>query len=537
MAHSYLQVDKSLVRLRCFDYGGGEQMFLHHSVCARLFVSGLFMLCVGDIGGQVASPAKPNVSGSPYKVIRSVSGASGHEENGRYIMDDPRSTFTAGKDSKVTVYFEWEGPPGQHHFEGLWKSPEGKIVLISDFRYEAKTSHFNGYWSMLLSEASPSGEWNLEARIDGEAAGMHSFVVTGSPTAAAAANPAPVPLGSAELYKKALDATVAIEKVASDGTLLGRGSGFWVGQSQLLTTFDVIDGASSLRILLKDGSRRTTDQVLAWNRWQDWALVKSDLVTKDWLKRGSKDAPNVGDRCVFLEIGPAGARLADGSIAGKNVFQKAGERLLVASGVTTESFGGPLLDEYGNYVGIMGGTIVPGADPMKTFSLLTEPGATGRMDWQTTGLALPQALLPEFSAVDSPTSLADLARRGEFLAPVTKSNSLQYVTLTSLVTKDPSNTIGPRDFKRVFSRRDNKATVYANWQTYSKEKLTSVLRLFTADNKLLSEARPRELSLGPGKYTASTWDITLGSLPTGIYRVDLLINDKPAWRDFFRIAD
>jgi len=86
-------------------------------------------------------------------------------------MDDARSVFTAGKDPKVTVYFEWEGPLGAHHFEGLWKSPEGKIVLISDFRYEAKTPHFNGYWSMLLSEATPSGEWNLEARIDGEPAG------------------------------------------------------------------------------------------------------------------------------------------------------------------------------------------------------------------------------------------------------------------------------------------------------------------------------------------------------------------------------
>jgi hypothetical protein len=511
-------------------------MFLHHSVCARLFVSGLFLLCARGGGGQSAAPAKPNESGSPYKALRSVSGASGHEENGRYVMDDPRSAFTVGKDSKVTVYFEWEGPLGQHHFEGLWKNPEGKTVLISDFRYEAKTPHFNGYWTMLLSEATPSGEWNLEARIDGERAGVHSFIVAGSPTAAVA-NSAPVTLSSAELYKKAQDATVTIEKVAADGTLLGSGSGFWIDHGQLLTTFDVIDGASSLRILLKDGSRGTTDQVLAWNRWQDWALVKSDLVSKAWLKRGSKSVPNVGDRCVFLEAGPAGARLADGSITGKNEFQKAGERLLVASGVTSESFGGPLLDEYGNYVGIMGGTIVPGADAMKTFSLLAEPGAPGRMDWETTGLAIPQVLLPEFSAVDSPTRLADLASRGEFLAPVTKSDSLQYVTLTSLMTRDQSNTLGPRDFKRVFSRRDNKAAVYANWQNYSKEKLTSALRLFTADNKLLSEAKSRELSLGPRKQTTSTWDIPVGSLSPGIYRVDLLINEKTAWRDFFRVTD
>ena len=73
--------------------------------------------------------------------------------------------FIAGKDAKVTVYFEWEGRTGPHHFEGLWKSPEGKIVLISDFRYEAKTAQFSGYWSMLLSEATPSGESGTLKRV------------------------------------------------------------------------------------------------------------------------------------------------------------------------------------------------------------------------------------------------------------------------------------------------------------------------------------------------------------------------------------
>ena len=47
-------------------------------------------------------------------------------------MDDGRSAFTAGTDPKVIVYFEWEGPVGPHHFEGLWKSPEGKIRPRND---------------------------------------------------------------------------------------------------------------------------------------------------------------------------------------------------------------------------------------------------------------------------------------------------------------------------------------------------------------------------------------------------------------------
>jgi hypothetical protein len=267
-------------------------------------------------------------------------------------------------------------------------------------------------------------------------------------------------------------------------------------------------------------------------------VLKLEADAKVWLRRGPKDAPNVGDRCVFLDVGPAGARLVDGSVTGKNVFPKAGERLLIASAVTSVSFGGPLLDESGDYVGVLGGSIVPGGDPIQTLGLLSDTGATGgTTDWQTTGLAVPHTLLPDPPAASAITRLGELATRGEFLAPVVKSNSVQYATVTSAVTKEPSNMISPRDSRRVFSKRDNKAVVYVNWQTYSKEKLICVLRLLNADNRLISESKPREVSLGPGKYAATTWEIPFGSMPAGIYRLDLILNDRTTWRNFFRITD
>lgn len=504
--------------------------------CAKLLAACLLVSCWETAPGQTASAATAGSSGSPYKVLRSVSGAAGHELNGRYVMDDARSVFTAGKDAKVTVYFEWEGPLGAHHFEGLWKSPEGRIVLISDFRYEAKAPRYSGYWSMLLTDTTPSGEWNIEARIDGQPAGTHSFVITGSPTASAAAT-APRLLSSADLYQRAMEASVAVAKIGTDGTVLDRRSGFWVGDGRILTAFNVIDGASSLRISVKDGSQLTTDQVIAWNRWQDWALLKVEGTAKTWLKRASEE-PKVGDRCVLLDVGPVGARLADGSITGKNAFPRAGARLLVASGITSASFGGPLLDEYGNYVGILGGSILPGGDPIKTLSLLSEPGAIGRpTDWETTGLAVPYSLLPDFNAAGSSTRLAELASGGEFLPPVMKSNSMQFVTLAAGVTKDRGGLPSPRDYKRVFSRRENQAVAYVNWQTQSKEKFSCILRIFDADNKLVSESKSRELSLAPGKYMSTTWDIPVGSMAPGIFRVDLVLDGKTAWRDFFRITE
>src|SRR5262249_36259271 len=151
-------------------------------------------------------------------------------------MEDPRSVFTTGQDAKVVVYFEWEGPLGPHHFEGLWRGPDGKIVLISDFSYEAKGKQFSGYWTMLLSDSIASGEWTLEARIDGEFAGRHSFIITSLPN-----TPPPAPTHrtptTSELYQLAVASSVAIEKIAKDGSVIGRGSGFWIGDKSVLTSF------------------------------------------------------------------------------------------------------------------------------------------------------------------------------------------------------------------------------------------------------------------------------------------------------------
>ena len=100
--------------------------------------------------------------------------------------------FYLGQDHKIIVYFEWEGPPGPHKFEGIWKNTDGKVALISDFQYVAPGKQFSGYWTMLLSGSEAPGLWTLEAHIDGEYAGELSFqLIAGS---SAALSPAPTPL-------------------------------------------------------------------------------------------------------------------------------------------------------------------------------------------------------------------------------------------------------------------------------------------------------------------------------------------------------
>jgi hypothetical protein len=82
---------------------------------------------------QVTSGGGVPAGNSKFRVVRSISGSAGAQENGSYIIRDPRTIFHIPQDHRVIVYFEWEGPLGPHHFEGEWKSPDGNITSVSDF--------------------------------------------------------------------------------------------------------------------------------------------------------------------------------------------------------------------------------------------------------------------------------------------------------------------------------------------------------------------------------------------------------------------
>jgi hypothetical protein len=207
--------------------------------------------------------------------------------------------------------------------------------------------------------------------------------------------------------------------------------------------------------------------------------------------------------------------------------------LLIASSVTPPSVGGPLLDEYGNYVGILGGSIFPGGDPIRSLSLLSEASASSRtFEWEETGMAVPQTILPDVPATAAATSLTDLAARGEMLSPVIKIKALQSATLGIMGS---GNSLGV--YKRVFSRQDKKPVAQISWQGLQKEKFSCVYRLFNVDNKLVAESKPRDISLNSGKYMTTTWEIPVASIPAGIYRVDLVLSGRTAWREFLKVTD
>lgn len=213
-----------------------------------------------------ASPQQPGAgqaqgAASQFRVIRALSGSKGKTQANVFEIQDPRDVFHVPEDHQIIVYFEWEGPPGTHHAVGSWRSPDGKVVLNSEFDLSTQGTHYIGTWTLAIPESITPGLWALEAQIDGQPAGTKTFEIV-SIHIPAPPTPPPMPTPG-EIYQRAAAASVFITSLDGNGEIISRGLGFFVDKNVVLTAFQMIDGASSLRVDLADGSHVTVNGVVA----------------------------------------------------------------------------------------------------------------------------------------------------------------------------------------------------------------------------------------------------------------------------------
>jgi S1-C subfamily serine protease len=469
-----------------------------------------------------------------------MAGSSGTETNGRLVIDDPRTVFYLGQDHKIIVYFEWEGPPGQHKFEGIWKNSDSKVTLISDFQYVAPGKQFSGYWTMLLSGAETPGLWILEAHIDGQSAGELSFQLIASPGASAPAAPIPPPrqpLATADLYKRLAAVSIYVDKIDSHGRAVVRGSGFYLDDGQLVTAFQNVDGATKLRVISADGTAQEMTSVLSWNRWQDWAILPASGAKVTGVPRAAPKSWTVGSVCYFLQTASGSGRIiADGTIVGQNTFPRAGERLNLADSPNRAAIGSPLANEFGDVVGMVGGSLAPGTDLLGSYMLAAAPDNLGSTSLVRDGLAVPVNLIPVVASQDPPTTLGELTRKGQMVPLLNSEDRVVFAGL-ALTLEKGKGIPTPANSRQQFSHRDQRIWVFVNWNENQAFKGTATMAVYDADNRPLGQSNPQKLTLRPGSLSLSTWEIPLASLPSGIYRVDVTLGDDIVWRKFYRLAD
>jgi S1-C subfamily serine protease len=528
---------------------------IHNSPFSRRFIAltiiSLF-IAASDAKAQSTVSQNAGVSQTPqskFRLIRSISGSKGHEQGGKYVMDDPRTVFKVPDDRQVLVYCEWEGVAGLHEFEGQWKNPADKLVAVSDFKLEVRERRCSGYFTLLLSETTETGLWTLEARVDGETTGQHKFQIvssndpaakttTGPPQANAAGPPpeqARQPLTESQIYELANAATVLVEKLDAKGVRIDSGSGFFVDQDVLLTAFQVIDGATKLRLSLPDGRRVEIQEALSWDKWKDWAFLRVDAGQKRFIKLlPYADAP-VGSRVFALAVSPAGSRvIVRCDIVGKNSFPQNGERINLNC-AHPDVIGSPLLNEYGDLIGVVGGNLIPGMPSTKSFPGMYAGAAVIANSTPGT-LAVPVKLSSKPASTQTPTTLQQLASDGTFTPALARFENIQWGTLARRVEAKPF----PRPLEETYEFRSNDkaVSVFLSWQPKEKIKGSALIRIYDLSGTALIETKPTKVDMKPGSALVySWWRTEITSLKPGVYRVDVLLDASPVWRAFFKVRD
>ena len=477
-------------------------------------------------GAAPAAQSQPPPS--QFRVIRSLCGSKGISRGPEFEIEDPRCVFHVPEDRQIIVYFEWEGPPGSHHAEGSWRSPDGKVALTSDFDLTSQGTRYTGTWRLAIPESIAPGLWALEAQIDGLPAGAQTFEII--------SNRSETPPSPAEVYQRAAAASVFLTSLDADGEPITYGFGFFIANNTVLTAFQVINGANAVQVDLPDGSHATLKEVIAWNRRQDWALLKVESGKAQPLEKAAPNSWKVGDLCYVLSSQGQGSRtIQTVNITGLQGATPSEVRLTISSLGTARTLGAPLLDAYGRAVGVLGGGPVPmSGRRIGSLMTLVDPREGSATTSGPTGL--PLAAIPEGAASQQPVTFADLTARSVFTIPLVRNPQAAFGQLCANFRK-VGDAIQPLGWSNQFSRKQGTLGVVITWGPNQKVKSVQQVRIYDAENRAVLQTEPAKIELRPQVTAYSAWKLSLSPLPPGVYRVDLLLGDQPQWRQFFRLSD
>lgn len=479
--------------------------------------------------GQTAS--------SPFHLISSSVGSKEATKNKELIVEDPRTDFHPPRDHQVVVVFKIAGPGGMHHLVGSWRGPDGKVESVGNLDMETYPPGFFCYWTLTLPDSVMPGLWALELQVDGYSVGTQTFEIVANPAAAPPPAPPSAP-SAADVYQRVVAATVFIDNQDAQGELIRRGSGFVIGKDQILTAFQVIDGASSVQIEFPDGTRATVTQVLRWNRLQDWAVLQADSSKIQPLERAPAGSWKVGDHGYLLDSPTETSRtIVNVGVSGVQESKQFGERLNTSWFGGMRTLGSPMLDDYGRVIGVEGGSLVPGIETVRGSDTegITVVGQEPRDSFVS--LVTPISLVPSNLSMQQPVTLGELASRGEFVGSLPRESQVMSGALCKDYQKTNGVMVSPENVTSEFSRTRDMLGVVITWNAHKKIKGALQFKIFDAENHPIEQDQPSKFELQPRLLSFTGIKMPIAQLSPGTYRVDVLLGDEPQWRGFFRVTE
>jgi hypothetical protein len=493
----------------------------------------------GPVDGRTQGTSVAPAQAPLFRVVRSTSGSKGRVTGQAFVVEDPRTVFRVPDDRQVIVHFEWEGPGGAHRMEGLWRNPDGRVSTISEFAHTSRGGRFGAYWELALPSTAATGTWTLEARIDGQPAGTHTFeIVTGAgATPAVAVTAVRAPLSGPELYRRIQAATVTVRKLDAAGRIGLTASAFAIAKDRVVLPFHVIDGAATLRLASMSGQTEDVTRVVALDRAADWAILPIATLTVEPLERPATREAGVGTPLYGLNVTSAGDRtIVDALIGGSSTRPGAGERLIMSVPVNWYTAGTPIIDAYGKVVAMVGAIWDPGTafhDSEGASSLA--PSSTLPMQLGGSALALPIERIVDDGK--GPRALSALATELPFtpMFGPSRAHVMRGVTAQSM-----------RKNVAFFETIDNRTSFSKARGTFAvvldlmpRDKLSGLpvtVTVFTLAGRPIATTKPLSLKGDANRPLGVGWTLDANALQPGVYRLDVGAAGDVMWRTYIEIT-
>lgn len=166
------------------------------------------------------------------------------------------------------------------------------------------------------------------------------------------------------IIKKIKPSVVIVLSFDKKGKILSQGSGFiinWFGE--IITNFHVIDRAKSIKIKTSDGEFFSVSHILAKDEKNDLICLETDMAFKKEFPPLllSKTLPEIGEK-IIVYGSPLGLEntVSDGIVSAIRYHPEFGKIIQITAPISPGSSGSPVLNMYGEVIGIASFQIVEG---------------------------------------------------------------------------------------------------------------------------------------------------------------------------------
>ena len=464
-----------------------------------------------------ASISAGQVSGTPdLRLISAAVGPGGTVSDGKFVLSEERAAFSRVDDRELVATFQWEGTPGVHRMVATRRGPDGTVSSSAPIEYAAKDRRFGAYWRFSLSPTMAVGSWSVDVTVDGQPGGRLGFEVKGEPVPAVATKRV---LTQPQLFDALNGMHVILQRSTSAGRILDPAAALVGANGRLHTVASAIDETDRIKGYPAQGEAQPVTTVLAWSRSGRWAVLASGVAAPAAEVSVANHADvRIGDRCYALDGSPTGARvLLEGAISGRTAGER--PRWIVGFQNGLPRPGSPVVNDSGEVLGLID-------SPTRMLeSLRAHDDLKGQP-------VLPYAEI-KVDGGGSGASLDDLRARGELMPPVLGEAHVVSGGFAATINTRPI--VAPSDQRTEFTTAEKSFTVFLTWSPQERLRGMMAMKLFTVENRPLSQSKPKKTDLRKQELVLVSWQIPMLQTP-GVYRADVTIDDRVMWRGFVRIT-